>query len=107
MSVEDCKAAKKKSQGLDESMLFILRCNSYAMQADLKKMISYAQEKYPRDIKAAYIIYCTKYSKTTKSNNNNEGNTKPNKTKMRMMTIKRIDLLLHTFQLTVLLIYWL
>ena len=36
MSVDNRKAAEKKLQDLDESILFILGCNSYAMQTDLK-----------------------------------------------------------------------
>ena len=76
MSVEDRKAEEKKAQAPDESMLFIFGCNSDAMRADLKNMSSYAQEKYAQDIEAVCNIYCTEYSKTTKSNNSNEGNTK-------------------------------
>ena len=38
-------------------------------------MSSYAQEKYPRDIKAACNLYHTQYLKTTKSNDKNEGST--------------------------------
>ena len=70
---------KKKSQALDESILFIFGCNSDAMRANLKQMSAFSWDKYPRDIKAACNIYRTQYSKTTKSNNSNEGNTKQDK----------------------------
>ena len=59
MSAADHKAEEKKLQDLYESMLFILGYNSDVMRADLKKISSYAQEKYPRDIEAACNLYCT------------------------------------------------
>ena len=79
MSDEDRKQEEKKSQALNESILFIFGCISDSIQADLKWISAYSWEKYPRDIKAACNIYRTQYSKTTKSNNSNEYNTKQDK----------------------------